>query len=1423
MTTIINPAGQQAAEAPAQGSRRSGPAGPTGPIRFGRNGGGRPPVEPIDPETAERISRRMHLIAVSVALTVLTFVQASGRIAPDTKADLSIDPVGFLIRALHLWEPQGDSGQLQNQAYGYYLPMGPFFALGHLLGFPAWVVQRAWWALLLLVAFHGMYRLCQRFGVGTHPMQIIAGLAFALSPRMITEIGAVSIEVWPMAMAPWVLLPLVKVRPGGELVAAARSGLAVALCGGVNAVAVGAVLPLPVWWLITRERGPMKRKLAGWWALSVFLATFWWLAPLVLLGKFSPPFLAWVESSAVSTSRASLPNAFRGTTQWVAWFKAPQPLWLAGWSVLSSPAGILLGWLLIAISVLGMLRRDTPNRRFLIGGSIAGLVLLTLGHTGPLTAPWAPLVQTFMDGAGAPIRNSHKFDVVLRVPMALALAHALVNVRLPAISLPGLQKLPSGPKVLRFVAICALVGSAAPALVGELPAVGTFSQVPDPWRQAAAWLQQNDDGARTLIVPGSSFDTSIWGDPHDEAFQALARTKWATRSGVPLSSAGNIRMLNTIEQQLETGRGSPGLAEYLARAGISRVLLRSDLVRAFQPGSPPLPVTVRSALQDSPGLRPIVRFGPDLQGDNNVNYVADDGLDVPQPQIEIWQVETPTWLAEVQRAPDTLRVAGGPESLLTLAEAGQLGSRPVVLNGDPEAASLQSAPLVSTDTIQRREANFGQIRDNYSEPMTRNQPYVTRRLVHDWLPFAAPEVYAQYQGISGVTASSQASTSLGPWHAFDGDATTTWTSSIFSVGQWIQVTFPKPVQLPATIQLTPTLGGARLAQVEVQTDTGSDSSSIGPGVDLAGKPQQIQVPGGPTRKLRLTVSKVWPGESLAPVSIGELSLPGVFVQRQLVLPPVAGTTDPQTIALQAARDGVDSCVFSNGRAVCSPRLPRQTEDNNLDRVVQVPAAAKYDVEATARVKATPQADALLQPKGPAMSVLASSRRANDPALRPASAIDRDPGTAWMASATDTKPSLTLFWPQKRTIRRLRWQLDPALAAARPLQLQVIANGQRQTVNLDDHGWASFKQIKTNQVELVVTKIQGRGSVDRASGYSTYLPVGASEIVIPGADSFRKSLQDYQPVQLNCLSGPALVIGKKIIRTRVSGTADDVLHRRPMSVVPCGPVPKIPAGSVPISLRATDLLEPQQLVFHRANVRPFVPPATTRPAAIDQVSAEHRIITVDKSNVNQVLNVHENWNLGWRATLNGTPLTSVRLDGWQQGWIVPAGQGGAVDLRFTPGNIYRLTMVIGFLLIGIVAFLAFPGRRRQRRMRRSALRSAEPVVLNEAVSGRAYGLLGALGLLLFGGFWGIGALAAVLLAVRRRIPMRLLVSAFAGVAGVGAVFSVDSDEHGFFSIMTIAATMLLAACMVVRLDAEGGRILARTTRRVPRRTQKRRGR
>ena len=70
---------------------------------------------------------------------VICLLQSPGRVAADTKLDLTANPLGFLARAAHLWTPNAPMGQVQNQAYGYFFPHGAFFALGELAQLPPWI------------------------------------------------------------------------------------------------------------------------------------------------------------------------------------------------------------------------------------------------------------------------------------------------------------------------------------------------------------------------------------------------------------------------------------------------------------------------------------------------------------------------------------------------------------------------------------------------------------------------------------------------------------------------------------------------------------------------------------------------------------------------------------------------------------------------------------------------------------------------------------------------------------------------------------------------------------------------------------------------------------------------------------------------------------------------------------------------------------------------------------------------------------------------------------------------------------------------------------------------------------------------------------------------------------------------------------
>ena len=188
------------------------------------------------------MSRRWLWAVGSVAL-ILCFAQSPGLVSPDTKLDLTANPLRFLTRATNLWSSELPFGQAQNQAYGYLFPHGAFFLLGDMLDIPGWVTQRLWWALLLTIGFWGLLRVAETLGIGTTGSRVIAAAAFALSPRVLTTLGSISSETLPMMLAPWVLLPVILAlrgtgpRTGSIRMLAARAGVAVALMGAVNAVA----------------------------------------------------------------------------------------------------------------------------------------------------------------------------------------------------------------------------------------------------------------------------------------------------------------------------------------------------------------------------------------------------------------------------------------------------------------------------------------------------------------------------------------------------------------------------------------------------------------------------------------------------------------------------------------------------------------------------------------------------------------------------------------------------------------------------------------------------------------------------------------------------------------------------------------------------------------------------------------------------------------------------------------------------------------------------------------------------------------------------------------------------------------------------------------------------------------------------------
>ena len=494
---------------------------------------------------------------------------------------------------------------------------------------------------------------------------------------MLGEVSITSIEVWPMAMAPWVLLPLVTPRARSGWWRVGWSAVAFALVGGVNAVATGATLVLPALWLITRRLDRSTLKVTVGWLGCVVAVSVWWLVPLMLLGRYSPPFLDWIEDAAVTTGMASVFESFRGTSQWLNFLSgADGPSWPAGWLYVTQPMLILTTGAIALLGLVGLAMGSLKHRGFLQLSLVVGLLLVTLGHAGAAGSPLAPQIQDLLDGPLAALRNTHKFELVVRLPLALAAAHAMSRLTVWATA-RGLHR-----RVVPVLVACLIVSVATPAIFGQLPRREGYDAIPAHWREAATWLDSQTTSGSVLVVPAASFADFTWGSTKDEPFQALLKRPMAVRDAVPLGSAGTTRWLDEVERRLGTGVGDQTLRQALARAGVRYVVVRNDL-RYDAQVTPTL--AVHESLAES-GIKRVAYFGPATGSTIEQPGVTLDGRTrLPYPSVEIYDVGDTSparlipqsQLVEVRGAaedvPAALTALGGDRDAVTTSDAaGQL-------------------------------------------------------------------------------------------------------------------------------------------------------------------------------------------------------------------------------------------------------------------------------------------------------------------------------------------------------------------------------------------------------------------------------------------------------------------------------------------------------------------------------------------------------------------------------------------------------------------------------------------------------------------------------------------------------------------------------------------------------------------------------
>ncbi len=1364
-------------------------------------------VAAADQSSLAPLSRRW-LWAVGSAALILCFAQSPGLVSPDTKLDLTANPLRFLARATNLWSSELPFGQTQNQAYGYLFPHGAFFLLGDELGIPGWVTQRIWWALLLTIGFWGLLRVAEALAIGTTSSRVIAAAAFALSPRVLTTLGSISSETLPMMLAPWVLLPVILAlrgagaaraatsspgaaraatsSPGAARAAtsnsrgssvrllAARAAVAVALMGAVNAVAtLTGCLAAVIWWACHRPNR-LWWRFTAWWLLGLVLATAWWLVALVLLGQVSPSFLDFIESSGVTTQWTSLTEVLRGTDSWTP-FVAPTAT--AGASLVTSSVAILATTLVAAAGLAGLALPSMPARGRLVVMLLVGVVLLGVGYSGGLGSPVAHTVQAFLDAGGAPLRNVHKLEPLIRLPLVLGLAHLLGRVPLPG-SVPrkvwvhALAHPEHDKRVaVGIVVLVALAAGTSLAWTGQLTPPGTFTAIPRYWHEAADWLNENNahgpSAGRVLVVPGSPFATQVWGTSHDEPLQVLGDSPWGVRDSVPLTPPATIRALDSVQRLIAAGRPSAGLADILAQQGISYVVVRSDLDPDTSRSA--RPILVHRAIEGSPGLTKVAQFGDPVGAGTVPGFVADSDLRPQYPAVQIYRVDTSTrpgtpYVADVAALP---RIDGGPEALLRLDERRRLRGEPplgpALLTADAQRAGLPVPVVTVTDTPQARETDYGRVDDHSSAIRAPGDTRHTFNRVPDY-PTDAEPVYGDWIGgrltVSSSAADSTAlpnvSPATGPAAVVDGDPATSWVSNALqaAVGQWLRVDFDNPIT-NATMTITPsaTAVGAQVRKIEIATANGTTTVRY----DQPGQPLTAALPYGETPWVRVTAVGTDDGSAgvqfgITDIAITQYDANGfahpVNLRHTVVVP---GPPPGSAVAgwdLGTELPGRSGCAEGPDLVRCAATMALAPEEPvNLSRTLTVPEPTTVTPTVWVRARQGPKlADLVAQPGATRASGGADVLDIEGSAF---AAADGDPRTSWIAPQNvvhdRTPPNLTLKLPRPTEVTGLRLTPSASAVPAHPKLVAVdLGDGpQVHPMSPDGDGDQRTLTLAPRVTDTVtISVLDWDDVIDRtALGFDQLKPPGIAEVTALGADGKPIAPADAarnqaRRIDLECGRGPTLAIAGRFVQTSIHTTVGALLAGEPIAAQLCQPEPiALPAGTQELLVSPGEgfVVDGAQLTTPKA-----APASAAMTAArVGAWGPDRREVRTDPAPTARVLVVPESVNPGWVAhTADGTRLAPVVVNGWQQGWVLPAGTSGTIALTYPSNVFYRAGLGWGLALLPLLALLALVRPRRERDDEPARPWQPPPMAAAAAVLAAGWLISGIGGVVVFGGLLAV---------------------------------------------------------------------------------------
>jgi arabinofuranan 3-O-arabinosyltransferase len=1316
-------------------------------------------------------SRDWFGVAVPALLAYVPLLfTAPGQVAADTKTYLYLDPGKLLRDAPYVWDSQIGLGTVTHQNIGYLWPMGPFYWLLDTIGVPDWVAQRLWLGTVLFAAGMGVRYLLHTLDWGGLASRteapgrrgglVVATLAYMLSPYLLDYSARISVILLPWAALPWLLgLTIKALRHRGWLYPALFA-LVIQTVGGINATALLLIGLAPLLWIIHAvwiERSVSVRRavdtIARIGALTL-LTSLWWIAGLWAEGRYGLPVVRYTETYKTVASVSMAPEVLRGLGYWFFYGTDKLGPWIEpSVTYTQNPLILVTSYVLPIAGLVSAALVRWRYRLFFIAMVAVGTLVSVGSHPWDEPSLLGSVFKAFTrTDAGLAMRSTPRAVPLVALGLAVFLGSGVsaIGRRVPRYSL-----------AISALVVLVIVGNLPTLWTGEMVASNLErpEEIPQYWRDAAAYLDERGYDTRILEEPGSDFASYRWGNTVDPVTPGLTDRPYVARELFAWGSAPSANLLNAFDRRFHENDIDPeAIAPIAQLMGAGDIAFRADLqYERFRTARPRI---MWELLNNTSGLGEPVTFGPptpNIAGPeqplvDEIELDATDAIADPPP-VSVFPVENPLAIFRTHAGERPRLVAGDGEGLVDAAGIGFLNPRQASFYAGSYADDVdgfqtvydQNADLVLTDTNRRRARRWGTLRENngYTE-MAGERPlrYDPGDQRLELFPGAGDDAYTVTEQRGGATVRA---TGYGnpitltandrAVLAMDGDPLTAWRVAAVDdpVGQRLVIDLHEPTTTNQMTFLQPQtlLRNRWITEIRLHFSDGSlqdvpldESSREGAG-------QAITLPERTFDRVEVEIRRTDIGkrtryDGFSGVGFAEVTIPGVPPVEELVRPP----TDLLGNAGASSIDHRLALLFTRLRS--NPAEPVRTDEEvAIRRLFDLPTARTFSFAVQARLSAYLSDEAIDRllgyPDASQGGLTASSQTRLSGSLerRARAAVDGDSSTYWSTVFTQQEGRhIDITTAEPTTIDHLDMQIVNDGRHSVPTALFLVVDGDTEhpirleLPELSDQTTPdSSTPVRVDLAQPVtgtsfgfyVDGVRNVETIDWYTGDPITMPIGIAELGIPGVQS------PPQPARFDsgCRTDLLTVDGTPV-PLQVSGSTHDALQRQKLTVAPCDDDP-----SVAISLDAgehvvrtgtgRDLgIDIDRLLFASDPGGPAGPtsgdtdPAPAGPAVsneqTERVSYE---ADVASDGTPFWVAVGESWNDGWRATADGHDLGSPQvIDGYGSGWLVQPDGAGTVHIAvdWAPQRLVWVSLALSALGVLLCLVLIAVGWRRARARR-----------------------------------------------------------------------------------------------------------------------------